>query len=82
VGLAGAAQRYPHQLSGGMKQHVAIARALAMRQRMLLMDALTRRRMQDELLSLWEQERFTLLFVTHAIDKALAIGHRILLLSP
>lgn len=89
VGLAGAALRYPHQLSGGMKQRVAIARALAMRPRVLLMDepfaaldALTRRRMQDELLSLWEQERFTLLFVTHAIDEALSLGHRILVLSP
>ncbi len=89
VGLADFANAYPHQLSGGMKQRVAIARALAMKPRVLLMDepfaaldALTRRRMQDELLALWEQERFTLLFVTHAIDEALTIGHRILLLSP
>ncbi|SEK86811.1 NitT/TauT family transport system ATP-binding protein [Roseateles sp. YR242] len=89
VGLADFAQAFPHQLSGGMKQRVAIARALAMAPRMLLMDepfaaldALTRRRMQDELLALWEQERFTLLFVTHSIEEALNLGHRILVLSP
>lgn len=89
VGLAGFAGAYPHQLSGGMKQRVAIARALAMSPRMLLMDepfaaldALTRRRMQEELLALWEQERFTLLFVTHSIEEALHVGHRILVLSP
>ncbi|OWQ85153.1 sulfonate ABC transporter ATP-binding protein [Roseateles aquatilis] len=89
VGLADFASAYPHQLSGGMKQRVAIARALAMKPRVLLMDepfaaldALTRRRMQDELLALWEQERFTLLFVTHSIDEALLVGHRVLVLSP
>ncbi len=89
VGLSGFAAAYPHQLSGGMKQRVAIARAMALSPRMLLMDepfaaldALTRRRMQEELLSLWEQERFTLLFVTHSIEEALHVGHRILVLSP
>ncbi len=89
VGLAGFAQSFPHQLSGGMKQRVAIARALAMRPRVLLMDepfasldALTRRRMQDELLALWEEVRCTLLFVTHSIEEAMLVGHRIALLSP
>ncbi len=89
VGLADFASAFPHQLSGGMKQRVAIARALAMKPRVLLMDepfaaldALTRRRMQDELLALWEQERFTLLFVTHSIEEALIVGHRVLVLSP
>lgn len=89
VGLGAFATAYPHQLSGGMKQRVAIARALALSPRMLLMDepfaaldALTRRRMQEELLALWEQERFTLLFVTHSIEEALHVGHRILVLSP
>jgi len=89
VGLADFANSHPHQLSGGMKQRVAIARALAMGPRVLLMDepfaaldALTRRRMQEELLQLWEQERFTLLFVTHSIEEALVLGNRILLLSP
>jgi NitT/TauT family transport system ATP-binding protein len=89
VGLASFAQAYPHQLSGGMKQRVAIARALAMQPKVLLMDepfaaldALTRRRMQEELLSLWDDVRFTLLFVTHSIEEALIVGSRILLLSP
>jgi len=89
VGLAEFATAYPHQLSGGMKQRVAIARALAMQPRVLLMDepfaaldALTRRRMQEELLELWEQVRFTLLFVTHSIDEALLVGSRIGVLTP
>jgi NitT/TauT family transport system ATP-binding protein len=89
VGLSRAAEAYPHQLSGGMKQRVAIARALAMRPRVLLMDepfaaldALTRRGLQEELLRLWAELRFTLLFVTHSIEEALLVGNRILLLSP
>ncbi|CDY75224.1 Taurine transport ATP-binding protein TauB [Caballeronia glathei] len=89
VGLAQFAHAYPHTLSGGMKQRVAIARALAMQPRVLLMDepfaaldALTRRRMQEELLRLWDDARFTLLFVTHSIEEALIVGNRILLLSP
>lgn len=89
VGLASFADAYPHTLSGGMKQRVAIARALAMQPRVLLMDepfaaldALTRRRMQEELLALWDEFRFTLLFVTHSIEEALVVGNRILLLSP
>lgn len=88
VGLAGFADAMPHTLSGGMKQRVAIARALAMKPRILLMDepfaaldALTRRTMQEELLELWEEARFTLLFVTHSIEEALVIGSRILVLS-
>ncbi|VTU20234.1 ABC transporter ATP-binding protein [Variovorax sp. PBL-E5] len=89
VGLARFADVHPHQLSGGMKQRVAIARALAMQPRVLLMDepfaaldALTRRRMQDELLALWDEVRFTLLFVTHSIEEALLVGNRVALLSP
>ncbi|KVG70703.1 ABC transporter ATP-binding protein [Burkholderia ubonensis] len=89
VGLAAFADAYPHTLSGGMKQRVAIARALAMQPRVLLMDepfaaldALTRRKMQEELLRLWDDVRFTLLFVTHSIEEALVVGNRILLLSP
>jgi NitT/TauT family transport system ATP-binding protein len=88
VGLAPFADNYPHTLSGGMKQRVAIARALAMGPAILLMDepfaaldALTRERMQDELLQLWEEHRFTLLFVTHSIPEAIRVGNRILLLS-
>ncbi|NKI73505.1 ABC transporter ATP-binding protein [Dickeya sp. CFBP 2040] len=89
VGLANFANAYPHTLSGGMKQRVAIARALAMQPKILLMDepfaaldALTRRKMQEELLTLWEEVRFTLLFVTHSIEEALVVGSRVLLLSP
>ncbi|MFL9927570.1 ABC transporter ATP-binding protein [Herbaspirillum lusitanum] len=89
VGLTRFADAYPHTLSGGMKARVAIARALAMQPKMLLMDepfaaldALTRRKMQEELLILWEEVRFTLLFVTHSIEEALVVGNRILLLSP
>jgi NitT/TauT family transport system ATP-binding protein len=89
VGLSAFAEAYPHTLSGGMKARVAIARALAMQPKILLMDepfaaldALTRRKMQEELLMLWEEVRFTLLFVTHSIEEALVVGNRILLLSP
>lgn len=89
VGLTAFADAYPHTLSGGMKARVAIARALAMQPEILLMDepfaaldALTRRKMQEELLLLWEEVRFTLLFVTHSIEEALVVGNRILLLSP
>lgn len=89
VGLTKFADAYPHTLSGGMKQRVAIARALAMQPKVLLMDepfaaldALTRRKMQEELLILWEEVRFTLLFVTHSIEEALIVGSRVLLLSP
>ena len=89
VGLSSFADAFPHTLSGGMKQRVAIARALAMQPDILLMDepfaaldALTRRKMQEELQQLWEELRFTLLFVTHSIEEALVVGNRILLLSP
>ena len=89
VGLSKFMDAYPHMLSGGMKQRAAIARAMAMEPDVLLMDepfaaldALTRRRLQDELLRLWDDLRFTMLFVTHAIDEATRIGSRILLLSP
>jgi NitT/TauT family transport system ATP-binding protein len=89
VNLTRFADAYPHTLSGGMKQRVAIARGMAMEPDVLLMDepfaaldALTRQRMQDELLQLWEETRTTLLFVTHSIPEAIKLGSRILLLSP
>jgi len=89
VNLGKFADTYPHMLSGGMKARVAIARGMAMEPDILLMDepfaaldALTRRKMQDELLHLWEETKFTILFVTHSIPEAVKIGNRILLLSP
>src|SRR4029077_6241789 len=89
VNLTKFANSYPHTLSGGMKQRVAITRAMAMEADIFLMDgpfaaldARTRRKMQDELLQLWTDTRFTMLFVTHSIPEAVLIGNRILLLSP
>jgi NitT/TauT family transport system ATP-binding protein len=89
VNLAQFSNSYPHTLSGGMKQRAAIARGMAMEPAILLMDepfaaldALTRNKMQEELLQLWEGTRFTVLFVTHSIPEAVRIGNRILLLSP
>jgi ABC-type nitrate/sulfonate/bicarbonate transport system ATPase subunit len=88
VGLVGFEGHYPRQLSGGMQQRTAIARALANGPRMLLMDepfgALdhqTRELMQELLLGIWEQERKTVLFVTHDIDEAVFIGSRVVVMS-
>jgi NitT/TauT family transport system ATP-binding protein len=88
VGLTKFADNFPHTLSGGMKQRVAIARGMAMEPSILLMDepfaaldALTRSKMQEELLRLWDDTHFTVLFVTHSIPEAVRIGNRILLMS-
>ncbi|WP_428310237.1 ABC transporter ATP-binding protein [Hydrocarboniphaga sp.] len=88
VRLAEHADKYPHQLSGGMQQRVAIAQALILRPRVLLMDepfgALdpdTREQMQLFLLELWERERMTVFFVTHDLEEAVYLGTRILVLS-
>jgi NitT/TauT family transport system ATP-binding protein len=82
VNLAKFAGHHPHMLSGGMKQRVAIARGMAMDEPYAALDALTRRKMQDELLQLWDDTHFTVLFVTHSIPEAIKCGSRILLLSP
>jgi len=89
VNLVQFSNSFPHTLSGGMKQRAAIARGMAMEPAILLMDepfaaldALTRNKMQEELLQLWEGTRFTVIFVTHSIPEAVRIGNRILLLSP
>ena len=89
VKLTAFADRHPHTLSGGMKQRVAIARGMAVEPEILLMDepfaaldALTRSQMQEELLQLWEETKFTVLFITHSIPEAIRVGSRILLLSP
>jgi NitT/TauT family transport system ATP-binding protein len=88
MGLSHAAERFPHQLSGGMKQRVAIARALALDPLMLLMDepfgaldALTRQRLQMELKDIAEKTQVTILFVTHSIQEALVLGERIVVLG-
>ncbi len=88
VGLAGYENAYPHELSGGMKQRVSLARALALEPRALLMDepfsaldAQTREHLQDELLRIWETHRKTVLFVTHNVAEAAYLAERIILMG-
>jgi NitT/TauT family transport system ATP-binding protein len=88
LGLAEFADAYPHTLSGGLRQRVAIARALAVEPEILLMDepfasldAQLRTLLQQDLLTLWESERRTVVFVTHAIDEALLLGDRVVVMS-
>ena len=88
IGLEKFAESYPHQLSGGMKQRVAIVRALANQPRILLMDepfgaldAQTRARMQAHLLEIWRKIDITIVFITHDLDEAIFLADRILVLS-
>jgi NitT/TauT family transport system ATP-binding protein len=88
VGLKGFEKFYPQQLSGGMKQRVGIARAMAYNPKLLLMDepfaaldAQTRNTMQKELLGIWSREKKTVVFVTHSIDEAVFLGDQVVVMS-
>ena len=89
TGLSAAAEKYPHELSGGMKQRAAVARTLANAPEVMLMDepfaavdAQTRLTLQEELIRIWERSRVTVIFVTHSVDEAVFLGDRVIVLTP
>lgn len=89
VGLCGFEKRHPYELSGGMKQRVSLARALAVNPEIIFMDepfgavdALTRMKLQEELVKIWNGEDKTIIFVTHDIDEAIYLGDRIAVMTP
>lgn len=88
VKLSGYEKYYPHQLSGGMKQRVAIAKAIALKPQIILMDepfaaldAMTRNTLQAELLRIFEEEKSTVIFITHNIQEAIVLGTRVLVMA-
>ena len=89
IGLGKFANAYPHQLSGGMRQRVSIARVLANDAELVLMDepfgaldAMTRERLQEELLDIWRATKLTVVFVTHAVEEAILLADRVVVMTP